>query len=35
MHSHSITIINIATDLGQLAEILGDRSVQTIPLPYD
>jgi hypothetical protein len=32
MHIHSVTTTDVSTDLGELAESLGDVSVQTIPL---
>jgi hypothetical protein len=32
MHIHSVTTTDISPDLGELAESLGDVSVQTIPL---
>ncbi len=32
MHIHSVTITDTSPDLGELAESLGDVSVQTIPL---
>jgi hypothetical protein len=31
MHIHSITTTDVSTDLGELAESLGEVSVQTIP----
>jgi hypothetical protein len=34
MHIHSVTITDISPDLGELAEILGDVNVQTIPLRH-
>ena len=34
MHIHSVIITDISPDLGELAESLGDASVQTIPLRY-
>ena len=34
MHIHSVTTTDISPGLGKLAEILGDVSVQTIPLRY-
>jgi hypothetical protein len=35
MHIHSVTTTtDVSPDLGELAEILGDASVQTIPLHY-
>jgi hypothetical protein len=34
MHIHSVIITDISPDLGELAESLGDTSVQTIPLRY-
>jgi hypothetical protein len=35
MHIHSITTTDVPPDLGELAESLGDVSVQTIPLRND
>ena len=32
MHIHSVTTADVSSDLGELAESLGDVSVQTIPL---
>jgi len=32
MHPHTITTTNIAADFGELADILGDGHVQTMPL---
>ncbi len=32
LHTHSVIITDVSPDLGELAEILGDASVQTIPL---
>ena len=32
MHIHSITTTGVSTDLGELAESLGDISVKTTPL---
>jgi hypothetical protein len=32
MHIHSVTTTDVSTDLGELAESLGDARVQTIPL---
>ena len=32
MHIHSVTTTDISPDLGELAESIGDASVQTIPL---
>ena len=32
MHIHSVTTTDVSPDLGELAESLGDVSVQTIPL---
>ena len=32
MHIHSVTTTDFSPDLGELAESLGDVSVQTIPL---
>ena len=35
LHTHTvITTTDVSSDLGELAEILGDASVQTIPLRY-
>ena len=34
MHIHSVTNTDVPPDLGKLAKILGDASVQTIPLHY-
>ena len=34
LHTHSIIITDVSPDLGELAESLGDASVQTIPLRY-
>ena len=34
MHIHSITIINVAPDLGELAEVLGGVCVQMMHLHY-
>jgi hypothetical protein len=35
MHTHTVTTTtDVSPDLGKLAEILGDASVQTIPLCY-
>jgi hypothetical protein len=35
LHTHTVsTTTNVSPDLGELAEILGDASVQTIPLCY-
>ena len=34
MHIHSVIITDVSPDLGELAESLGDASVQTIPLRY-
>jgi hypothetical protein len=34
MHTHTVTTTNVSPDLGELAEILGDARVQTIPLSY-
>jgi hypothetical protein len=34
MHTHTVTTTDVSPDLGELAEILGDASVQTIPLRY-
>jgi hypothetical protein len=33
-HTHSVIITDVSQDLGELAESLGDASVQTIPLRY-
>ena len=32
MHIHSVTTTDVSPDLGELAESLGDASVQTMPL---
>ena len=32
LHTHSVIITDVSPDLGELAESLGDASVQTIPL---
>ena len=32
LHSHSVKITDISPDMGELAESLGDASVQTMPL---
>ena len=32
LHTHSIIITDVSPDLGEAAEILGDVSVQTMPL---
>jgi hypothetical protein len=34
MHTHTVTTTDVSPDLGELAEILGDARVQTIPLSY-
>ena len=34
MHIHSVTITDTSPDLGELAESLGDVSVQIMPLRY-
>jgi len=35
LHTHTVsTTTDVSPDLGELAEILGDASVQTIPLRY-
>jgi hypothetical protein len=34
MHTHTVITTDVSPDLGELAEILGDASVQTIPLRY-
>jgi hypothetical protein len=35
LHTHTVsTTTDVFPDLGELAEILGDASVQTIPLRY-
>jgi hypothetical protein len=34
MHTHTVTTTDVSPDLGELAEILGDARVQTIPLRY-
>ncbi len=34
LHTHSVIITDVSPYLGELAEILGDASVQTIPLRY-
>ena len=35
MHIHFVTTTDVSPDLGELAESLGDVSVQTIPLRND
>ncbi len=35
LHTHTITTADAFTDLGKLAEILPDTSVQTMPLHFD
>jgi len=35
MHTYSLTIKDISPDFGELAEVLGDVSVQTMPLCHD
>ena len=35
LHTHTATTTEATQDLGQMAEILGDVSVRTIPLHYD
>ncbi len=32
LHTHSVIITDISPDLGEVAKILGDASVQTMPL---
>jgi hypothetical protein len=32
LHTHTIITIDVSPDLGELAEIIGDVSVQTMPL---
>ena len=32
LHTHTVTTTDVSPDLGELAESLGDVSVQTIPL---
>jgi hypothetical protein len=32
LHTHSVIITDVSPDLGELAECLGDVSVQTMPL---
>ncbi len=32
LHTHSVIITDVSPDLGELAESLGDVSVQTMPL---
>ena len=34
MHTHTITTTNAALDLGELNEVLGDDSMQMMPLCY-
>ena len=34
LHTHSVIITDVSPDLGKLAKILGDASVQTIPEPF-
>jgi hypothetical protein len=34
LHTYPVTIADVSPDLGELAESLGDVSVQTIPLSY-
>jgi hypothetical protein len=34
LHTHFVTNADVSPDLGELAESLGDVSVQTIPLSY-
>jgi hypothetical protein len=34
LHIQNITTSDVSPDLGELAEILGDARVQTIPLRY-
>jgi hypothetical protein len=34
LHTHSVIMTDISPDLGELAESLGDASVQTIPLRH-
>ncbi len=34
LHTHTITATDISPDLGELTEIQGDVSVETIPLGY-
>ncbi len=34
LHTHTVTTTDVSPDLGELAESLGDASVQTIPLHY-
>ncbi len=34
LHTHTVTTTDVSPDLGELAESLGDASVQTIPLRY-
>jgi hypothetical protein len=34
LHTHTVTTTDVSQDLGDSAEILGDASVQTIPLHY-
>ncbi len=34
LHTHTVNTTNISPDLGELAEILGDPSVQTMPLCF-
>ena len=34
MHTHTLTTTNAALDLGELNEVLGDDSMQMMPLCY-
>ena len=34
LHTHTVTTTDVSSDLGELAEILVDARVQTIPLSY-
>jgi hypothetical protein len=33
-HTHTVTTTEVSPDLGELAEILGDVSVEMIPIRY-
>jgi len=34
LYTHTITTTDVSPDLGELAEVLGDVSVQTMPMHY-
>ena len=34
LHTHTITTTDVSPNLGELAEIIGDVSVQTMPLRH-